>query len=351
MTPRNAAGNPPRAPLAQQTLVITGASSGIGLAVAEQAAAAGAQLVIAARDRIALEDIATRLEQSGARAVLPVACDVGQADQVKELARAAIERFGGFDTWINNAGVGLIGSVLDDYDEAQARRLMDTNYWGMVHGSLAAVAHLRGKPGTLINVASITADHAVPLQTVYSASKHAVKGFSEGLRQELLAENSPMAVVVVKPACIATPLIEHVAHPAGRKPRLVSPLYDPADAAQAILEAAVYPQRVVEVGGVAALNAVSSALAPGVMDATAPVIAERQWRDEPSAGSAGNLFEPSRDSHGRTTGHHPGQTIQRSYYNRAVQPLGGMAGMVAGTLAAGGWMLAQAMSKKRRGMP
>jgi NAD(P)-dependent dehydrogenase (short-subunit alcohol dehydrogenase family) len=164
--------------------------------------------------------------------VLPVACDVGQHEQVGHLADAAIARFGGFDTWINNAGVGLIASVLDAYDEAQARRLMDTNYWGMVHGSLVAVAHLRRKAGTLINVASITADHAVPLQTVYSASKHAVKGFTEGLRQELLAENSPMAVVVVKPACIATPLIEHVAHPPGRRPRLVSPQCDPMDAAR-----------------------------------------------------------------------------------------------------------------------
>jgi hypothetical protein len=109
---------------------------------------------------------------------------------------------------------------------------------------------------------------------------------------------------------------------------------------------------VVEIGGAAALNGVASALAPGAMDLSAPIMSEQQWRSEASAGSQGNLFEPSRDSHGRTTGHHPGQRIMRSTYYRLVQPLHGMPGMpgmVAGTLAAGAWMLAHALLRRRGG--
>lgn len=331
--------------LAEQTLVITGASSGIGLSAAEQAAAAGARVVIVSRDAEALATIARRLEQAHAAQVLPVAADVAVRAEVEEVARAALQRFGGFDTWINNAGVGLIGSVLDAWDEPSARRLMDTNFWGVVNGSLVAVAHLRHKGGTLVNMASITADHAVPLQSIYSASKHAVKGFTDGLRQELLAVNAPVAVVLAKPACVATPLIEHVAHPPGRHPRLVSPLYDPRDAARALLAAAEHPRREIEIGGAAALNAVASAFAPGLMETGAPVLVARQWRDERSAGSAGNLFAPSRDSHGRTVGRHPGQRVVPALYNRLTGPVQSAAALAVGGLALGALMAARLLAR------
>ncbi len=336
-------------PLAQQAIVVTGASSGIGLAIAEQAAAAGARVTIVAREQAALDAIAQRLQETHRTPVMALAADVGVRAEVDAVARAVVERHGSFHTWINNAGVGLVGSVLDAWDEAQARRLMDTNYWGTVHGSLAAVAHLRRQGGTLINVASIAADHAVPLQTAYSASKHAVKGFTDGLRQELLAEGAPVAVVLVKPAAIGSPLIEHVAHPAGRRPRLVSPLYDPRDAARAILRAAVHPQRDLEIGGVAGLNGVASSVSPGLMDLTAPVLAARQWSDEASGGSAGNLFEPSRDSHGRVLGDHPGQRVMPALYNRALAPLQGAGpGMLLGGLAGGVWLLARSLRRAGR---
>jgi NADP-dependent 3-hydroxy acid dehydrogenase YdfG len=335
-------------PLPQQTIVITGASSGIGLATAEQAAAAGARLVIVGRDAPALERIARQLALEHRADVLPVAADVAQRGEVEEVARQALQRFGSFDTWINNAGVGLVGSLLDDFDEACARRVVDTNFWGTVHGSLAAVAHMRRRGGTLVNIASITADHAVPMQSVYSASKHAVKGFTDGLRQELMAEGAPVAVVLVKPACIATPLIEHVAHPAGRKPRLVSPLYDPRDAARAVLMVAERPQREISIGGAAGLNSVAASVSPGMMEVGAPVLADRQWRDERSDGSTGNLFAPSHDSHGRVLGHHPGQRIMPSLYNRALEPLQAVPGLLAGALAGGAWLLAQGALRRRR---
>ncbi|NML18008.1 SDR family oxidoreductase [Azohydromonas caseinilytica] len=329
--------------LSDQVIVITGASSGIGLATAEQAALAGARLVITARDAQALQQIAQRLHDHHGATVLPVAADVAVRSEVEAVADAAMERFGRIDTWVNNAGVGLVGSVLDAHDEPSARRLFETNFWGSVNGSLAAAARMRRSGGVLINLASILADHAVPLQTFYSASKHAIKGFTDGLRQELQAEHSPLEVVLVKPACIATPLIEHAAHPPGRHPRLVSPLYAPGDAARAILRAAQHPQRDVEVGGVAALHSVAAGVAPQLLDLAAPLLVERQWRDEASPGSDGNLHTPSRDSHGRTLGQHPGQRVHPSVYNRLAEPAGGLGGLFYGALAGGAWLLAQAL--------
>jgi short-subunit dehydrogenase len=327
-------------PLKAQTLVITGASSGIGLATATRAAQAGARLVISARDQAALDEIAARLRADHGAAVVAVAADVAVREQVDALARTGIEAFGGFDTWINNAGVGLIGSVLDDYDEADARRLMDTNFWGVVNGSLAAVPHLRQHGGVLINMASILADMSVPLQSLYSASKHAVKGFTEGLRQELIAEGAPVEVVLLKPASIATPLIEHVAHPPGRQPRLVSPLYSPFDAAEAILAAAVAPERDVYIGGAARAAASMAAIVPGSVDLSAGIMTQRQWRDEPSAGSHGNLHTPSHDSHGRTDGRHAGQSVHTSLYNRVGRPPAPVRHALYGAAVGIAWLLA-----------
>ncbi|WP_157271860.1 SDR family oxidoreductase [Azohydromonas aeria] len=330
-------------PLSQQVIVVTGASSGIGLATAEQAALAGARVVITARDADALQRIAQRLYEHHGASVLPVAADVAVRAEVDAVADAAVRHFGGIDCWVNNAGVGMVASLLDAWDEPSARRLMDTNFWGMVNGSLAAAARMRRSGGTLINVASILADHAVPLQSVYSASKHAVKGFTDGLRQELQAEHSPLQVVLVKPACIATPLIEHAAHPPGRRPRLVSPLYATSDAAHAILQAARHPQRDVSVGGVGALHSVAAGVAPQLLDLAGPLLVERQWRDEPSPGTDGNLNTPSRDSHGRTLGHHPGQRVHSSAWNRLAEPAQGLGGLFYGALAGGAWLLAQAL--------
>ncbi|WP_205665128.1 SDR family oxidoreductase [Caldimonas tepidiphila] len=332
--------------LNRQVIVVTGASSGVGLATALEAARAGARLVLSGRDAAALERIAERLRSEFRAEVLVKAADVAVRQEVDAVAEAAVQAFGGFDTWINNAGVGMIGSVLDHYDDADARRLMETNFWGTVYGSLAAVRHLRQRGGTLINMASILADKAVPLQSLYSASKHAIKGFTDGLRQELLAEGAPVAVVLLKPACLATPLIEHTAHPPGRHPKLVSPLYDPQDAARAILAAAVRPQRDVWIGGAARSGSAMAALAPGLMDLSAKLLAARQWRDEPSSGSSGNLHAPSHDSHGRTLGRHPGQGAHPSLYNRLAQQPPAVRGLLWAAAAGLAWLAA---GGKRRG--
>src|SRR3954470_12060295 len=157
-------------PLKEQVIVITGASSGIGLATAESAAKQGAKLVLAARSGTTLEEIVGRIKNTGGEAVA-VTADVADRKQVQRIVDAAISQFGRIDTWINDAGVAIYGR-LEEVEEEDSRRLFDTNFWGVVNGSLAALPHLRFSNGALINIGSELSDAVVPLQGMYSASKH-----------------------------------------------------------------------------------------------------------------------------------------------------------------------------------
>ena len=161
-------------PLDQQVIVITGASSGIGLATVMAAAEKGARLVLTARSERTLEDVVQQIQDAGGEAIA-VAADIGKREQVERVASAAIERFGRIDTWINNAGVSIYGR-LDEVSEEDSRRLFDTNFWGVVNGSLAALPHILKQGGALINVGSEVTDSVVPQQGMYTASKHAVQG-------------------------------------------------------------------------------------------------------------------------------------------------------------------------------
>ncbi|MBD0319098.1 MAG: SDR family NAD(P)-dependent oxidoreductase, partial [Gemmatimonadetes bacterium] len=156
----------------EQVIVITGADSGIGLTTAREAARRGAKLVINSRNAEALSRIADELRAMGTHAEW-LAGDVGDHRAMRELARVAIHAFGRIDTWVNNAGVGIWGEV-EKTPVGDARRLFETNYWGMVHGTLAALPHLRRNGGVLINVGSVESGVPVALHAHYSASKHAV---------------------------------------------------------------------------------------------------------------------------------------------------------------------------------
>ena len=170
-------------PINEQVIVITGASSGIGLTTARRAAKEGAKLVLAARSGEQLQQLENEINAAGGQAV-HVAADVGKEEDVRRIADTAVGRFGRIDTWVNAAGVGLIGR-LDEIRTDDARRLFDTNYWGVVHGSLVAAEHLRRTGGAIINIGSVESDRAVPLHGFYAATKHAVKAFTDALRMEL----------------------------------------------------------------------------------------------------------------------------------------------------------------------
>jgi short-subunit dehydrogenase len=287
-------------PLRDQVMVITGASSGIGMATAEAAAAEGAKLVLAARSEHALAELVESLTDEGVEATHVVA-DVADTAQLEKVAHTAIDRFGRIDTWVNNAGVSIYGR-LTEITEEDNRRLFDVNFWGVVNGSLIAVRHLRRHGGALINVGSEVSESVVPLQGMYSASKHAVKGFTDALRIELDLEQAPIAVCLIQPTAVDTPYPEHAKNYMAQEPKLPSPRIDPRAVAKAILDAATHVRRDVKVGLMAKLATNVAHLLPRLADRMAKKLATQQQRDEPPRRPQGTLYEAGEAgrTHGRT---------------------------------------------------
>jgi short-subunit dehydrogenase len=233
--------------LAEQVIVLTGASSGIGLATARAAAERGARLVLVARNEEALEDLAGEIRSRGGDAVA-VPADVARQADLERVARTAIETFGGFDTWINGAAVTTYGEM-EEVPLADQRRLFDVNYWGLVQGSLIAARHLRRRGGAIINIGSVLSHRALMLQGPYSASKHAVKGFTEALRMELEHDDARVSVTLIKPSAIDTPYVEHARNYLDSPGvALPPPVYDPHVVARAILFACENRRRDLVVG-------------------------------------------------------------------------------------------------------
>lgn len=281
--------------LSEQVMVLTGASSGIGLVTARMAAQRGAKLVLAARSGDELQQLQSEINSQGGDAVHVVA-DVGRREDVERIAQAALQYFGGFDTWVNNAGVTIFGRI-EDISMDDARRLFDTNFWGLVYGSLAAVRHLKQRSGALINMGSVASDRAFPLEGLYSASKHAVKGFTDALRVELEKEGAPVSVSLIKPTAIATPLPQHARNYMVEEPTLPPPVYAPELVAEAILHCAENPVRDLPVGGASKFFSAMAGVAPGTMDKYQQATSFRQQkRDEPAwSDRAGNLDQPTHD--------------------------------------------------------
>lgn len=332
-------------PLHDQVIVITGASSGIGLTTARMAAGKGARVVLAARNGEALAKIQAEIEASGGKAVHVVA-DVGERAQVQAIADKAIEAFGGFDTWVNNAGLTIYGRLWEVTD-ADHERLLKTNLWGTVLGSLVAVEHLRARGGALINIGSVGSDLAFPLQGMYCASKHAIKGFTDALRMELLEESAPVSVTLIKPASIDTPLPQRARNYTDREPKLPPPVYKPEEVAKAILHAAVHPQRDIFVGGGAKALASFKEFAPGAYDFLAPVVTALQKRSEGPQDPDDALHGPAKPE-GAARGTHPGYVRKTSAYTRSTLHTLPTTALVAGLGAAAALLLRAGSRGSRR---
>lgn len=288
-------------PIREQVMVITGASSGIGLATAHAAAAGGAKVVLAARSEQTLADIVSRIHAAGGEAIYVVA-DVAERAQVQRIADAAIERFGRIDTWVNDAGVSIYGS-LEEVSDEDSRRLFDTNFWGVVNGSLVALPYLKASGGALLNVGSEVSDAVVPLQGMYSASKHAVKGFTDALRveQEKVGKAN-ISITLIQPTAVDTPYPQHARNYTDREPKLPSPQIAPETVANAILEAATTPTRDVKVGALAMVNSLVARLFPRLGDVLAALQASRQHYDEPPRKPEGTLRKPGETGHIKGSG-------------------------------------------------
>ena len=301
--------------LEDQTLVITGASSGIGLVTARKAAERGARVVLAARSGDALRQLADEINADGGRAVA-VEADVGDRDDVRRIAEEAQGAFGGFDTWVNVAGVFLYGK-LEDTPVEDMRELFETNVWGLVHGSLEAVAHLRGRGGALINIGSVLGERAIHLQGIYSASKHAVKGFTDALRMELELDDAPVSVTLVKPSAIDTPYPDHAKNYMDREAQVPPPVYAPDVVARTILHCAEHPRRDIVVGGGGKQLSVLGHSAPGLMDTVMETVFTPLMKKD---GAARPLGQNSLDGPAgslRERGGYEGHVMESSLYTAA----------------------------------
>jgi short-subunit dehydrogenase len=277
-------------PIEEQVMVITGASSGIGLATAISAARYGAKLVLAARSEDVISDVVHNIRQAGEDAIYVVG-DVGKREDVERIAQAAIDTFGRIDTWINNAGVSIYGRITEASDEDN-RRLFDTNFWGTVYGSFAALPHLKQQGGALINIGSEVSDAVVPLQGMYSASKHAVKGFTDALRLELKHDEVPVSVTLIQPGATNTPYPQHARNNMDQEPALPEPLDDPYHVADKILEAATTEKRATIVSSSARMNVLMSKFAPKVADRMGQKYFDKQQYEEPPRDPSGTLYKP-----------------------------------------------------------
>lgn len=283
-------------PIADQIVVVTGASSGIGRATAEAAIKAGARVVVSARNGAALAELRDGLGSRRDRMAI-VEADIADDDAADRIVAGAVAAFGGFDTWVNNAASAPIGRLADT-SLADQRRTFDVGYWGLVRGSLAAVAHLRAKGGALLNVGSIESDRAVILQGTYSAMKAAVRGFTDALRMEVEADGAPISVTLIRPAAIHTPFPEHARNLTGHPVTLPPVIYDPRLVARAIVFAAAHPRRDLGVGGSGVLAAKLAMLMPRTTDRVLEVVGEalQTTTQKPPADRVDNLWSPRTDA-------------------------------------------------------
>ncbi|WP_327027638.1 SDR family oxidoreductase [Micromonospora sp. NBC_01740] len=249
-----------------QTVVVTGASAGVGRAVARRYAERGARLALLARGEAGLAAAERDCRELGASEVCTYRVDVADAEAVQQAADDVVHRFGGIDVWVNNAMVSVFAPAWE-IPATEFRRVTEVNYLGTVHGTLAALRHMRARGrGAVVQVGSALAYRGIPLQSAYCASKHAVQGFNDSLRAELLHDCPGVKLSMVQLPAINTPQFSWVRTRLPRHPQPVPPIFAPEVAAKAIVWAADHGPRELNVGGPTWRARLGDVLAPGLLD-------------------------------------------------------------------------------------
>jgi NAD(P)-dependent dehydrogenase (short-subunit alcohol dehydrogenase family) len=232
--------------LSEQVIVVTGASSGLGRAIARGAGERGAKVVVTARNEEALRTCVAEIERTGSEA-LAVPADCAEQEQVERVVGQAVERFGRVDTYVANAIVTVYAEV-ERLEADELRRVVDVDFFGVVYGFWAALPHLRESRGTFLHVSSALAYRGIPLQAAYCSSKAAARAFLEAARVEEQKAGSGVAISLVLPAAINTPQFDRDRQKIGYQPQPVPPIYQPEPFAQATLRCAERPIRELPIG-------------------------------------------------------------------------------------------------------
>lgn len=248
-----------------RTVAITGASAGVGRAIAHRFARAGARIGLIARDVDALNEVKAEIERLGATAVV-AAADVSDSNAVFAAAELIQTHLGPIDIWINDAMVTVFAPVWQITPE-EFRRVTEVTYLGVVHGTMAALRHMRERNhGTIIQIGSALAYRGIPLQSAYCGAKHAIRGFTNSLRAELIHSDCPINVIMMELPAVNTPQFEWARTHMPRQPRPVPPVVQPEAIADATFRAARFPEREYWVGWSTVKVILSNMLVPGLVD-------------------------------------------------------------------------------------
>ncbi|MEV0429177.1 SDR family oxidoreductase [Micromonospora sp. NPDC050495] len=287
-----------------EVAVITGASAGVGRATARLLARRGIAIALLARGRTGLDAVAEEVRAAGSRA-LPVEVDMAEHDQVVAAGQRVADELGPIDLWINNAFSSVLAPFRDTRP-AEFQRAMQVTYLGYVHGTRVALHHMTPRDrGVIVQVGSALAYRGIPLQSAYCGAKHAIVGFTESLRCELMHEHSNIAVTMVHLPALNTPQFDWLLSRLPRRAQPVPPIYAPAVAARAIVAAADRPaRREYWVGASTALAILGNRLAPGLLDRyLARTGYDAQQTDRPAdPDRPANLWLPADGPGGRDRG-------------------------------------------------
>lgn len=256
-----------------RVVVVTGASSGVGRAIARALGREGDRVALIARGVQGLSAAADEVRQAGGEAlVLPL--DLAHAAAVDAAADRIVRKWGTIDVWVNNAMVSVFAPISATTPD-EFRRVAEVNYLGTVHGTLAALRHMRRRDaGTIIQIGSALAYRSIPLQSAYCASKAAIRGFTDSLRSELLHDESRIEVTMLQLPAVNTPQFEVVRNKLGKHARPVPPTYQPEVIARAVLYAIEHPSRELWIGWPTLEAIIGQRLIPGILDR---YLARRAW--------------------------------------------------------------------------
>ena len=323
-----------------QTVVVTGASAGIGRATARLFGQRGDRVALIARGQAGLEGAARDVEEAGGQA-LAISADVADFDQVSSAARKVEEHFGPIDVWVNVAFTSVF-APFTEITAAEFGRVTEVSYLGFVHGTMAALDVMRPRGrGTIVQVGSALGERSIPLQSAYCGAKHAINGFTSSLRCELLHEKSGVHVTVVQMPAVNTPQFSWVRSRLPRHPQPVAPIYQPEVAARGVLYAADHPgRRQYWVGASTAATLLANRVVPALLDRylARTGYGAQQTGQAVDQGRPDNLYEPVDRADGHdfgSRGEFDDRSHDRSPQLWLAQHARVSSGLVAGAAVAG----------------